>query len=181
MSPVIGSRRALGLLCARRAPRASVGVRCALPIAVKRATSALGRCPGASRWTRRGSCAHRAGGLALPLIGGRASLAGGVVENRRSCLNLQRRSRVVGGPSRGVSTVDRGPNQAFERTRRFMASTWLASARRAAQLVVGPHGDDASSSPFPCGGGRACDVGAPVVRCWCSIVPSGRLVPTSPI
>ena len=134
MPPVIGSRRALGRLCARHAPLTSVSVRCVAPIAVKHATSVLVRWSGASRWTRRGSCARRACGLALPLMSGRASLAGGVVENRRSCLHLQRRSRAVGDPCRCASTVDRGPNQAFERTRRFSLSTWPMSVRRAAQL-----------------------------------------------
>jgi len=116
MPPVIGSRRALGLLCARRAPLSLVGVRCVVPIAVKRAISALDSSSGASRWTPRGSCARRARGLALPLIGGRASLAGGVVANQRLRSSRQRRSRAVGGLCDIALAVNRGPNQALNRT-----------------------------------------------------------------
>ena len=134
-SPVSGSRRALGLLCARRAPLATVGVRCVLPIAVKHATSVLDRWSGAARWTRRGSGARRACGLAIPYMSGRASFVGGVVATRRLCLSLQRRSRAVGGLCGVAFAVNRGPNPAVNRTRRFIASPWLASARRAGYLV----------------------------------------------
>jgi hypothetical protein len=62
--PVSDSRRACVVPVARRAPSASVSVRCVLPVAVKPAASALDRTSGASRGKRRGRCARRACALA---------------------------------------------------------------------------------------------------------------------
>ena len=112
MPPVIGSRRALGLLCARRAPLSPVDVRCVSQIAVKCAAAVPGRWSGAASWTRRGSCARRASGLALPLMSGRGNLAGGMVANRQLRLSVQRRSRAVGGFRGVVFAGNRGPNRA---------------------------------------------------------------------
>ena len=134
--PVSDSRRALGLLCARRAPLSSVRVRYVLPIAVKLAISVLARSSGAACWTRWGSCARRACGLALPLMSGGASLAGGAVANRRLRSSMPHRSRAVGGSSRVAFAVDRGPNPALERTcrRRRLDSVAPSCRRPAAQL-----------------------------------------------
>jgi hypothetical protein len=135
VAPVMVSRRALGLRRARRAPLYPVRVRCGVLIAVKLATTAFDALSGAACWTRRGSCAHRARGLALRTTGGRASVTGVAVANRRLCSSKPCRSPGVGGSSRVAFAVDRGPNPSVNRTRRFMTSTWLASSRRAGYLA----------------------------------------------
>ena len=112
VASVHGSHRASGFCGARRAPFASVGIRCVVPIAVRRAVSAFVRSSGAASWTRRGRGARRARGLALPLMGGRAGVAGGVVANFWLSASMPRRMRAVRGSSHGTFAGQGGPNRA---------------------------------------------------------------------
>ena len=111
VAPVRASRRASGLLGARRAHFASINTRCVLPMAVNPAISVLATPSGAACWTQRGSCARRDCGLALRVMTGVRESLPCAVASRSSCPSGGRRSRACHPPSGIAFAVELGPNE----------------------------------------------------------------------
>jgi hypothetical protein len=116
VASIIASRRASGLLGARRAHFASLNTRCVLPVTVNPAISVFATPSGAACWTQRGSCARRGCGLALRVMNGVPESSLCTVAGRSSCPSGERRSRARHSPSGIAFAVELGPNPAVNRT-----------------------------------------------------------------
>ena len=116
LPPISDSRRACVVPVARRAPLASVSVRCVVPVAVKPAASALDRTSGASRGKRRGRCARRACAIALQAMESPCRFVRAPVADRATCQGRRRRARSVSGRSHIALAAAHRPNRAVNRT-----------------------------------------------------------------